>query len=117
MRKGLLWELVFPGRCAFCDSVLPWGKEFVCKSCAKEIVYLKEPCCCKCGKPVKEEEEFCFDCSRKEHEYLRGAALFEYTFVKSSLYRFKYQGREEYARVYAGYMAHHFRKQKEFWKM
>ena len=116
MRKELFWELIFPARCGFCDSVLPWGRELVCKECESQITYVKEPVCCKCGKPVKEEEEFCFDCSTKEHEYIRGAALFEYSFIKGSLYRFKYQGREEYARVYGHYMAHHFKDRVEFWK-
>ena len=58
--------------------------------------------CKKCGKKLKQEEQiYCYDCSRKQHQFERGFAIFEYQDVKESLYRFKYAGRAEYADFYA----------------
>ena len=116
MKVNLIWELFFPRRCTFCDDVLPFGRKEVCGSCEKKIAYVKEPGCCKCGKTVRQEEEYCFDCKRHEHEYIKGAALFEYNFIKASLYKFKYHGRKEYAAVYGRYMALRFKEQLDFWK-
>ena len=56
----------------------------------------------KCGKKIKQDDKmYCFDCSRKKHEFERGFAVFEYQDIKKSLYRFKYAGRAEYASYYA----------------
>ena len=56
----------------------------------------------RCGKPVKEDEQlYCYDCKRKDHQFDRGYSVFEYDSVKLGLYRFKYAGRAEYAAFYA----------------
>ena len=116
MKRNLLLEMIFPLRCTFCDNVLPWGKEHICNDCREKIKYLKGSTCLKCGKTVKEEEEYCFDCKRRGHEFIRGAALFEYEFVRGSLYRFKYGGRREYASCYGKYMAINFKELFLEWK-
>ena len=56
----------------------------------------------KCGKPLDAAEaEYCRDCSRRQHAFVRGRALLSYRGpVKLSLYRMKYGNRREYARVY-----------------
>jgi ComF family protein len=108
--------MIFPLRCTFCDAVLPWGKEQVCEECRKKIKYIRGAVCYKCGKEVKEEEEYCFDCKRRSHQFERGAALFEYEFVRGSLYRFKYGGRREYAACYGRYMAAGFKNYFREWK-
>ena len=62
----------------------------------------------KCGKPLEAAEaEYCRDCSRRQHAFVRGRALLSYRGpVKLSLYRMKYGNRREYARVYGQTMAH-----------
>ncbi len=57
----------------------------------------------RCGKPLADKRmEYCGDCSRKKHAFTQGKALWVYEDgVKASIYRFKYQDRREYARVYA----------------
>ena len=55
------------------------------------------PWCMRCGKKLQEEGEYCAECARKEHTYIRGRALYEYTSAAQSVYRFKYGGRQEYA--------------------
>lgn len=94
-------ELLFPRRCPICDDVLPYHGRLVCRLCAEKLKYLCEPLCMKCGKRLREEEEeYCFDCSRRTHYFIKGLALYEYNCVKDSIYRFKYQGRAEYAKFY-----------------
>ena len=60
----------------------------------------------KCGKELENEEtEYCADCMRHRHLFDRGRAVFAYKSVSDSVYRFKYQGRREYAAYYAECMA------------
>ena len=47
------------------------------------------------------EEVLCYDCKRKQHEFVRNFSVFEYPVICESLYRFKYRGRAEYAEYYA----------------
>lgn len=61
--------------------------------------------CCRCGKPVEPEEEYCSDCRQKKHMYYRGAAVFRYRSVSGALYRFKYEGRREYGDYFGREMA------------
>ena len=98
-------DLVFPRRCPICDKpVKPYG-ELICRECAAVPQPVGEYACCKCGKPVEPEEEYCSDCRAKKHVYYRGAAAFRYRSVSGSLYRFKYEGRREYADYYGPGMA------------
>ena len=103
---GMLLDLVYPRRCPVCDkAVKPFGS-LICEECTKKIKYVKAPCCQKCGKELKDKRAFfCHDCAHKEHKYDRGMALFSYPSVADSIYRFKYQGRQEYAAYYAQRMA------------
>lgn len=116
MKRNLLLEILFPLRCTFCDTVLPLGEEKICRSCRGKIRYLKGALCYCCGKPVKEEQEYCFDCGKRQHEFIQGAALFEYEFVRHSLYKFKYGGRKEYGVCYGDYMSRYFRNKLVQWK-
>lgn len=69
----------------------------------------------KCGKPIEAGGEFCADCERGTHEYTRGIALYRYASVKESIYRVKYEGRQEYLDFFAGEIAQHFGMQIRLW--
>ena len=98
-------DLLFPRRCPVCDRpVKPFGA-LICRECEKVPHPVGECVCCKCGKPVSPEEEYCADCRKIRHLYDRGAASFLYRSVSGSLYRFKYDGRREYADFYGREMA------------
>lgn len=116
MKSNLFLDMLFPRRCAVCDTVLPLGEREICEECKRKIQYLEGALCMKCGKPVREEEEYCYDCRHKEHFYKQGAALFPYEYIRSSLYRFKYGGRIEYAGFYGRQMAVRFQEKKKRWK-
>lgn len=90
-------QLLFPLRCPACDRIVrPFGAK-ICPECAPKFQLLKAPWCMRCGKKLYREEEYCRDCREKEHNYIRGRALYEYGSAASSIYRFKYGNRREYA--------------------
>ncbi len=87
----------------FFDGKIVTGR-LIHPKCHKKIKYVKGPTCLKCGKPLQgegQQEAFCRDCSTVAHEYTRGFSVFEYRSIASSVYRFKYKGRQEYAHFYA----------------
>jgi len=96
-----LLSLIFPRRCPVCDKpVKPYG-ELICDECRQTVRYVSDPVCCKCGKQLYDDAaEYCDDCKRITHFYIRGMALFDYKSVSDSVYRFKYKGRREYAKWY-----------------
>ncbi len=90
-------QLLFPRRCPVCDDIVRDFGEKICMECMSRLTYLTMPWCMKCGKKLYAEEEFCTDCRRKKHNFVRGRALYEYQSVALSIYRFKYAKRQEYA--------------------
>lgn len=99
---GFCMELLYPPRCPVCDEVAAEGFP-ICPGCRKRIREVKEPVCQKCGKPVSHNrKEFCRDCVGRNHEFTQGKALWVYEKdVRQSIYRFKYQNRRDYGKVYA----------------
>lgn len=101
-RRGIdfLLDCFFPRRCPVCDCVLKSGEK-ICRKCENELKWIKGPRCFRCGKPVEEETEYCYDCSREEFHYIRGFSLWLYEgAAKKSVAAFKYKGRQEYAAFY-----------------
>lgn len=74
----------------------------ICPECRKQLPYLKEACCMKCGKELeKEEQEYCGDCLRIPKHYARGYPVFHYAEpVRKGVTAFKYHNRREYAEFY-----------------
>lgn len=98
--KETLMTLIFPKRCAVCDDVIT-GNAGICPECEKKTRLLTGDVCMICGKKVEEGVYTCFDCNRKQHYFKRNFAVFVYSDVRESLYRFKYNGRAEYGSYYA----------------
>ena len=73
----------------------------ICNGCIPKVHYLPEDVCMVCGKKVEEGNVYCYDCNRKEHLFIRNFSVFVYGDIRESLYRFKYNGRAEYAEYYA----------------
>lgn len=99
--KGV--DLLYPRRCPVCQEIVGEGRK-ICPECKKQLIFVKEPTCMKCGKPLfKEEErkEYCADCEKKQHSFLRnyGVLLYEEQ-SKKSMYAFKYQNKREFADWY-----------------
>ncbi len=103
-------DFFYPARCPVCDNVLPVGADRICAGCSARIEYVREPRCCRCGKPLEAEEgmfsvqPLCLDCQDKVErgDRLSGRCLLVYdSFMQDSMARFKYGGRREYASFYA----------------
>lgn len=108
-------QLVFPLRCPVCDGIVtPFGEK-ICLDCLKRLKYVSPPRCLKCGKHLEDEEqEYCRDCSGREHAFIQGRALYEYDSAAAAIYRFKYGNRREYADFFgeelAGYLGEYIRR-------
>ena len=102
--RGIL-QLLFPLRCPVCDGIVRQAGEKVCVECLGRLKLLTPPWCMKCGKKLSGEDEYCTDCRRREHVFLRGRGLYEYESAALSIYRFKYSGRREYADYFGEQMA------------
>lgn len=93
----VLLQLLFPLRCPVCDDIVtPFGEK-ICTRCLGKLKLLTPPWCMQCGKKLLREQEYCSDCRKAGHRYIRGRALYEYAGVAPAVYRFKYGGRQEYA--------------------
>ncbi|MFI3213217.1 MAG: ComF family protein [Eubacteriales bacterium] len=108
---------LYPKRCPICDGIVAITEGLICSECERTLELIGENSCLKCGKELKaKEDEFCYDCKTKHHEFVRGKILFRYETVKGSLYRFKYMGRVEYAEFYGELMFRRFGTEIMTWK-
>ena len=115
---NLLIELLFPRRCPVCDKPVDRMGSFVCKKCRTTLRYVHSPYCMKCGKKLKEDtKEYCEDCKNTQHLFERGRALYEYDSIKTAIYRFKYEGRREYADFFGKELTRRFGEQIKEWKV
>lgn len=117
MDTNKLWKkilcIVYPKRCLLCDSVLKYNdSKAICESCESKTKYLVKDLCKKCGKPHDTvKNDLCFDCSRKSHIYIEGRGMWHYTGdVKKAIYKYKYYGRRNYARLFAKELAIYYCK-------
>jgi len=102
-----LWGLLYPGRCPVCDSVVMPAGNKICYPCRNRLRRIREPYCLKCGQQLTDEElEYCSDCRKKKHVFISGICLYEYESVQEAIYRFKYEGRSEYAAFFGEEMAY-----------
>lgn len=95
-------DVLYPPRCPVCGGILADSRWMVCPECKGVFHPVTEHYCMKCGRPVKEQEEYCKDCQGKVREFRRGRSVFLYNAqMKKSLMRYKYHGSREYGRYYA----------------
>lgn len=99
-RKNILLSLLYPRTCCFCGTIEERG---ICDACREKLVYVKEPRCKKCGKPIRQEEkEYCYDCSHRDFAFEQGKSVWLHKEpVSSSIYQFKYHNKRIYADFYA----------------
>ena len=99
--KTELLDWIFPVRCPVCDRIVMPKGALCCEECEGEFVCIKDPRCLQCGRQIQGDgEEYCGDCKATTHVYDAGYALYEYSGVRLSIYRFKYGGKVEYVKFY-----------------
>ena len=107
-------DLLFPGHCIFCDRLLPWGQRSqICEDCHVEEWLWNGFRCKICSRPVKMQGSVCRSCLVHQIR-IPGFSLFPYRGeVKSSIYRFKYEGQRIYGIEYANLLYRYAGKQLE----
>lgn len=107
-------DLLLPRRCPLCGKI----SEGICGDCRKKIQYVRQPACCRCGKPLQNEEaEYCTSCRTRQFAYTQGRALCVYAGpVKESLYAVKYKNKREYLEYYAQEMSLRLGRYLEKWQ-
>lgn len=97
----LAW--IFPRRCPICMDIVPVREGLIHGECYKKLIYVKEPACMRCGKPLQNiQQEYCFDCRCRPVSFDGGRSVWEYTRQMSqSIAGFKYHGMQEFAEFYA----------------
>lgn len=108
--KSAIGNLLFPGKCVFCGTLLSLGtnkEHAVCAACEKKLPYcVALPRCKACGKPVEEPAVYCELCRKTtKRPYAKMSAPYLYREpVKGSVVRFKRERQQGYAKVYARHM-------------
>ena len=107
-------KLLYPNRCVFCERLC---ENAVCEQCKRELVYVNEPRCKKCGKSIRyDTQEYCHDCESREKAFDVGRSLWVHKgIVAESLYRFKYHKRIANAKTYAEELVKRYEKHIYRW--
>lgn len=97
-----LLDILYPRRCPVCSEIVDVRGELSCIECRKKLIFIEEPKCKRCGKPLEQDnKEYCYDCEKKSRDFTRGIALWLYNKeMKKSMADFKNHGRREYAEFY-----------------
>lgn len=100
-------EILYPTVCPFCGQL---SKDGMCEGCRTKVVYVIEPLCKKCGKPIRnEQKEYCYDCDSHRHIFTEGRSLYVHKSpVPEAVYALKYQNRKIYASFFARELAEHY---------
>ncbi len=106
MISGAL-EILYPRKCPVCDRIVRPKGALICPPCRKRVSLIDEPRCKSCGKALMfEEKEYCGNCSRQRHHFVRGLALMNYDSVaRKILGDLKYRNRRDNADYVAAEMA------------
>ena len=98
--EGIL-QVLFPLRCPVCDEIVTPPGEKIHMGCLRKLKVITPSWCMRCGKKLGTDGEYCEDCQKNRHYFIRGRSLYEYGSAAMMIYRFKYGGRQEYADPYS----------------
>lgn len=97
--------LLFPPDCPFCERIMDFREDLVCKECLQGLPFMSGQRCKVCSKTIPDNEEYCEDCKTANHAYTKGMSVFRYEGVVSdAIIRFKYHGRRDYDKVFGFWM-------------
>lgn len=110
-------NILYPRCCPVCHRILRDQNTLVCPECVNKPRLVPESRCMKCGKPVKEEEEYCRECAAGRRSFTCGKAIYLYDEqMKSSLLKYKYFGRREYGDFFGAAMCRYSREEIRRWR-
>ena len=105
-----LIHLLYPKKCPVCGSAKTADeKDVFCPDCYKNLIWVEEPCCKHCGKPVASEKvELCYDCGRRDSQLRQGTALWVYDDKgKQMMHLYKYTGQSVLSEVFGRELIKH----------
>lgn len=96
-------DILYPRRCVICDGLLGASEKYVCAKCVPDANPCKDHRCVVCGRFTHgKENTICRECASVQHAFDIAFAPFAYEGkIRTSLLRFKYSVRPEYASFYA----------------
>ncbi len=95
-------DFLFPCVCPVCREPVKGGRFAVHENCRRARIYVPEPFCMKCGRPMKDEKEYCEQCEGKEFPFDAGRCVFLYhSAIGSSIAAFKNKGFAEIPEFFA----------------
>lgn len=110
-------NILYPRCCPLCHRILEDPELLVCSRCAASVRPVPQPRCMRCGKPVREGEEYCRGCSGGKRSFDQGRGIFLYDQrMKASILRYKYDGRRQYGDFYARAMCRYAEADIKRWK-
>ena len=113
----VILDCVYPRICPVCNKIVSVFGRDICPECERRLTYVGDSFCMRCGKPVDEDEEYCIDCISGEHVYDEGRAALVYDeYMSKSIYRFKYNGKREFASFYGRVMTDCLGRKIKSWK-
>ena len=84
---------LYPSRCALCGRLIESENDGVCDECYERLPFINDTRCIRCSKSIEENELLCTDCSKIEHCYTQGFAMWKYDkTTKKIISRLKYDG-------------------------
>lgn len=119
--QNKILDVIYPRHCPVCHDIVKkknWiSFPKICEDCRRELSYVCEPKCKKCGKEAETEEtEYCTDCKKHIHNYDTGVAVWNYRGkIKESVYQFKYANKREYADFYIEELLKYYREEILKW--
>lgn len=98
--KAFLLEALYPEKCIICGRICRGG---LCTTCREKLLYVEEPRCKKCGKPIRRQEaEYCYDCANRPKTYEQGRSVWLHRQpISGAIYRFKYKKKQIYGACFA----------------
>ena len=85
-------DLAYPRKCLLCREILPfYHKDFLCEDCRREIPFLEQPVCQKCGMKVAQGDTLCYRCQKESFAFERNISPFDYRCVREAIKHFKFR--------------------------
>lgn len=115
--KNHLLDMFYPKCCPVCHKILQRQTWLICPQCLKSLPLIQGHRCMKCGKNVKEEEEYCKECRETERHFTQGRGIYFYDeIMKASILRYKYGGSRNYGDFYAAALCKYAEQEIRHWK-
>ena len=110
-------DFLFPRRCPICDAPMRKSEKYVCSACIDKVKFISGKTCAKCGRKMGEMwTHVCPECINADNAFDEAFAPFEYDGdIRTSIARFKYRGRAEYALFYAKCICEYGEKRIRNW--